>query len=122
MNVVLDVFTVLAEPRRRAILDELRQGEVSVGDLVERLGATQPAISKHLRVLRDCGMVDVRPDGKQRMYRLDDDALRDLDAWLQPYRQRWSTVLDRLGDHLDATRGTPGASAPHTTTTPGGDP
>lgn len=96
---VLDVFTVLAEPRRRAILDELRQGEVSVGDLVERLGATQPAISKHLRVLRDCGMVDVRPDGKQRMYRLDDDALRDLDAWLQPYRQRWSTALDRLATY-----------------------
>jgi DNA-binding transcriptional ArsR family regulator len=102
--VVLDVFTVLAEPRRREILDLLREGEASVTDLVERLDANQPAVSKHLRVLRDSGLVDVRPSGKRRLYRLDDDALKDLDRWLAPYRIRWARALHRLEDHLAATR------------------
>lgn len=114
MFCVLDVFTVLAEPRRREILDVLRQGEVSVGDLVAQLDATQPAVSKHLRVLRDCGMVEVRPHGKQRMYRLEDDALKDLDDWLQPYRRRWAGALDRLESHLAASR--PSTSSTDATT------
>ena len=97
---MLDTFAVVAEPRRREILDRLREGEASVTELVDRLEISQPAVSKHLRVLRDAGMVEVRPDGKQRLYRLDDAALRELDDWLSPYRRRWSAALDRLDEHL----------------------
>lgn len=100
-------FAVLAEPNRREILGVLRDGEVCVSDLVEQLGMSQPAVSKHLRVLRDAGMVTVRADRQQRFYRLDPGPLRELDEWLQPYRAKWSESLDRLGEHLDATRDDP---------------
>ena len=92
---------VLAEPSRRRILDLLRDGERAVGDLVERLHLTQPAISKHLRVLRDAGLVDVRPDAQRRLYRIRPEPLAELDAWLEPYRQLWNERLDRLEDHIE---------------------
>ena len=92
---------VLAEPRRRQILDLLRQGERPVGDLVDALRSSQPLVSKHLRVLRDAGLVDVRPDGQRRLYRVRPEPLAELDAWLEPYRAMWRNSLDRLEAHLD---------------------
>ena len=97
-------FAVLAEPNRREILNILRDGEASVGDLVAHLGLIQPGVSKHLRVLREAGMVVARVDRQQRLYRLDPRPLRELDAWLEPYRRFWSASLDRLDDHLAAKR------------------
>jgi DNA-binding transcriptional ArsR family regulator len=93
-------FDVLAEPSRRDILDLLRDGERSVGDLVQRLSLSQPGVSKHLRVLRDAGLVEVRPDGQRRMYELRAEPLAEIDAWLGPYRRFWSGRLDALERHL----------------------
>jgi DNA-binding transcriptional ArsR family regulator len=95
---------VLAEPSRRRILDLLREGERPVGELVASLELTQPAISKHLRVLRDAGLVDVRPDAQRRLYRIRPEPLAELDAWLEPYRQLWTERLDRLEDHLEGRK------------------
>jgi DNA-binding transcriptional ArsR family regulator len=91
---------VIAEPSRRQILDELRAGERPVGVLVERLAISQPAVSKHLRVLRDAGLVNVRPDGQRRLYSVRVEPLLELDRWLEPYREMWRHSLDRLADHL----------------------
>ncbi|SRR5579862_2747638 len=91
---------VLAEPSRREILDALRAGEQPVHALVERLALSQPAVSKHLRVLRDAGLVSSRPDGQRRMYRLRTEPLIELDEWLEPYRRMWRTSLDKLEAHL----------------------
>jgi DNA-binding transcriptional ArsR family regulator len=93
---------VLAEPSRRLILDALRGGEQPVHVLVERLALSQPAVSKHLRVLRDAGLVIARPDGQRRMYRLRAEPLIELDQWLEPYRQMWRDSLDKLEAHLVA--------------------
>jgi DNA-binding transcriptional ArsR family regulator len=95
------VFDVLAEPNRRRILELLRRGERSVGDLVSALDVSQPGVSKHLRILRDAGLVDVRVDASRRLYRLRPEALQEIDAWLAPYRELWERRLDDLGDHLD---------------------
>lgn len=95
-----DVLAVLAEPHRRRILDALRAGEASVGDLVRVLVISQPLVSKHLRVLREAGLVAARTDGQRRLYRLQPAPLVELDAWLEPYRQLWTTSLDRLEAHL----------------------
>jgi DNA-binding transcriptional ArsR family regulator len=95
-------FEVLAEPHRRHILDLLRKAELPVGGLVEHLELTQPAVSKHLRVLRDAGLVEVRVDGQRRMYRVRTEPLRAIDEWLAPYRAMWNASLDRLERHLDA--------------------
>jgi DNA-binding transcriptional ArsR family regulator len=95
-------FEVLAEPNRRRILDLLRDQEQPVGVLVDALGVSQPAVSKHLKVLRDAGLVAVRADAQRRLYRVRPEPLRAIDDWLAPYRAMWS---DRLGDlerHLDA--------------------
>jgi DNA-binding transcriptional ArsR family regulator len=89
-------FDVLAEPHRRDILDILRTGERPVGDLVELLETSQPLVSKHLRVLREAGLVDVRIDAQRRIYRLRPEPLQEIDAWLAPYRTLWTTALDRL--------------------------
>lgn len=108
-------FDVLAEPNRREILGVLREGEACVGELVERLRLSQPAVSKHLRVLREAGMVVARAERQQRIYRLEPGPLQELDEWLEPYRAHWSGALDRLGGHLAATRTTepgPDAEAP----------
>jgi DNA-binding transcriptional ArsR family regulator len=95
------VFGVLAEPRRRRILDLVREGERSVSELVDALSMSQPAVSKHLRVLREAGLVEARVDEQRRLYRLRSGPLRELDAWLAPYRQAWDAGLDRLETHLD---------------------
>ena len=101
-------FEVLAEPRRREILDLLRGGERLVGDLVDHLTLTQPAVSKHLRVLREAGLVDVRHDAQRRWYRLRPEPLAELDAWLEPYRELWRDRLDALEQHLDRMDNIPG--------------
>ena len=91
---------VIAEPSRRRILDELRGGEQPVGALVERLELSQPTVSKHLRVLREAQLVEVRPDGQRRLYSVRPETLLDLDAWLEPYRQMWRRSLDKLEAHV----------------------
>jgi DNA-binding transcriptional ArsR family regulator len=94
-------FEVLAEPRRRDILDLLRAGERPVGELVDELALSQPAVSKHLKVLRDAGLVEVRQDAQRRWYRLSPAPLAEIDAWLEPYRDLWRGRLDALEAHLD---------------------
>ena len=96
------VFEVLAEPNRRRILDLLREEERPVGELVEALSVSQPAVSKHLRVLRDAGFVEARTDAQRRLYRLRPEPLRAVDAWLEPYRAMWASRLDHLERHLGA--------------------
>jgi DNA-binding transcriptional ArsR family regulator len=94
-------FEILAEPNRRQILDLLRVADRPVGDLVEAMTVSQPAVSKHLRVLRQAGLVEVRTDGQRRIYRLRPEPLRAVDEWLRPYRAMWASRLDALEDHLD---------------------
>jgi DNA-binding transcriptional ArsR family regulator len=94
-------FEVLAEPSRRRILDLLRDDERSVGDLVERLPLSQPGVSKHLRILRDAGLVSVRVDAQRRLYAVNPEPLAEIDAWLAPYRRLWADRLDALEAHLD---------------------
>jgi DNA-binding transcriptional ArsR family regulator len=96
-----DAFAILAEPTRRRILDELRLSERSVGELVGRLDLAQPAVSKHLRVLRDSGFVSCRTAAQQRIYRIEPRPLRRVDAWLAPYRRLWAKHLDALERHLN---------------------
>jgi DNA-binding transcriptional ArsR family regulator len=100
----LSALRVLAEPRRVEILDLLREGEQPVNELVSHLGVSQPAVSKHLRVLRDAGLVDVRVDAQRRLYRVRPEPLAELDDWLSSYRQLWETHLDRLEEHLNTRR------------------
>jgi DNA-binding transcriptional ArsR family regulator len=102
----LNTFQVLGEPSRQAILDLLRDGERPVGELVEHLQLSQPAVSKHLRVLKQAGLVQARADAQRRLYRIRPEPLEELDAWLASYRQLWATSLDRLEDHLDRRRQT----------------
>lgn len=97
----LDSFVILAEPSRRRILDQLRSGEKSVNDLVERLSINQPGVSKHLRILKDAGFVSSRVSAQQRIYRLESRQLRVVDAWLRPYRKMWEKHLDALESHLN---------------------
>ena len=95
----------LAQPTRRQILDLLRDDERPVGDLVERLDISQPAVSKHLRVLREVGLVGVRADAQRRLYRVRPEPLAELDVWLAPYRRLWSRSLDALERHLEERNG-----------------
>jgi DNA-binding transcriptional ArsR family regulator len=94
-------FEVLGDPTRRRILDLLRERERSVGELVAALGLSQPGVSKHLRVLREAGLVAVRGEAQRRWYGLDLAPLAEVDAWLQPYRHLWAGRLDALERHLD---------------------
>jgi DNA-binding transcriptional ArsR family regulator len=94
-------FDVLAEPTRRRILDLLRERPRLVGELVERLGLSQPGTSKHLRVLREAGLVSVRKDAQRRWYEVRAEPLAEIDAWLEPYRALWAGSLDALERHLD---------------------
>ena len=94
-------FEVVAEPNRRRILDLLLEGERPVGDLVRELAVSQPAVSRHLRVLRDAGLVAVRADAQRRLYRVRSEPLRAIDDWLAPYRAQWTARLDDLERHLD---------------------
>ena len=91
----------LADSNRRRILDLLREGERPAGDFVRALTISQPGVSRHLRVLREAGLVSVREDGQRRLYSLRPEPLRELDAWLAPYRRFWSGRLDALERHLD---------------------
>jgi DNA-binding transcriptional ArsR family regulator len=100
-----DAFNAIAEPRRREILDLLAGGERPVNDLVTLLGVAQPQVSKHLRVLREVGLVDVRDRGRQRLYRLNGEPLKPIHDWVKAYEQTWNERLDALGDLLDELKG-----------------
>ncbi len=94
-------FELVAEPSRRRILDLLRERARPVGELVELLGLSQPGVSRHLRLLREAGLVRVRPEGQRRWYELEPAPLAELDEWLEPYRRLWDSRLDRLERHLN---------------------
>ncbi len=96
----------IGEPHRRAILDRLRAGEQPVGALVADLAMSQPAVSKHLRVLRDAGLVEARVEGARRLYRIRAEPLAELAAWLETYRMHWTARLDQLEAHLEERRST----------------
>ena len=100
-------FAVLAEPVRRRILDLLRERPRSVGELTAELGLSQPGTSKHLRVLREAGLVRVRAEAQRRWYELDPAPLAAVDAWLAPYRWMWEDRFDALERHLDAPEEAP---------------
>ncbi|MDX6689708.1 MAG: hypothetical protein QOG15_1165 [Solirubrobacteraceae bacterium] len=95
-----DAFNAVAEPRRREILDLLADGERPVNDLVALLGIAQPQVSKHLRVLREVGAVDVRDEGRRRLYRLNGQALKPIHDWVRAYEHSWSERFDQLDDVL----------------------
>src|SRR5499425_2337177 len=95
------VFEIIAEPNRRAILSLLVSSEQSVGEIEHRLRMQQPTVSKHLRVLREAGVVESTIDAQRRLYRLKPEALQEVDAWLAPFRQLWATHIDALERHLD---------------------
>jgi DNA-binding transcriptional ArsR family regulator len=102
LRLVSLAFDVLAEPHRRRILDLLRDEEQPVGALVTALPLSQPAVSKHLRVLREAGLVESRVDAQRRLYRVRPEPLQELDSWLDPYRRMWAARLDGLDRHLAA--------------------
>ena len=101
-----DAFNAVAEPRRRAILDVLAAGERPVNDLVRELGVTQPQVSKHLRVLREVGAVEVREDGRRRMYSVNGRALKPIHDWVKTYERTWSERFELLDDVLDELKET----------------
>jgi DNA-binding transcriptional ArsR family regulator len=96
-----DAFNAVAEPRRRQILDLLATGERPVNDLVSRLGVGQPQVSKHLRVLREVGLVDVRDEGRQRMYRLNGRSLKPIHDWIKRYERTWNERFEAMDDLLE---------------------
>ena len=100
-----DVFNAMAEPRRREIVDLLAGGERPVSDVVDALGIAQPQVSKHLRVLREVGVVDVREEGRQRLYRLNGHALKPIHDWIKGYEQLWTERFDRLDAVLEELKG-----------------
>lgn len=99
---MVSTFDLLADPTRRRLLETLCEGEYSVGALVERLQMSQPAVSKHLRLLREAGLALVRKDAQRRIYRLNPEGLRELDEWLEPFRASWGVRLDALEDVLSS--------------------
>jgi DNA-binding transcriptional ArsR family regulator len=98
---VASVFEIIAEPNRRAILNLLVSSEQTVGDIERQLSMSQPTVSKHLRVLREAGVVEATVDAQRRVYRLKAEQLQEIDEWLAPFRQLWSTHVDALERHLD---------------------
>jgi DNA-binding transcriptional ArsR family regulator len=96
-----DAFNAVAEPRRRQIIDLLARGERAVGELVEELGLGQPQVSKHLRVLREVGLVDVRDQGRQRLYSLNGPSLKPIHDWVKAYERLWSERFELLDDVLE---------------------
>jgi len=100
---MVTTFEVLTDANRRRILDLLRERERAVGELVEEIGISQPGVSKHLRVLREAGLVEARADAQRRLYALRAEPLEEVDAWLAPYRRFWAGRLDDLERHLDET-------------------
>jgi DNA-binding transcriptional ArsR family regulator len=105
MSTSNSTWTALADPHRRAMLELLRERPRPVGELVARTGLSQPGTSKHLRVLRDAGLVVARTEAQRRIYGLNLDPLAELDAWLEPYRRTWEHSLDALERHLDQESG-----------------
>ncbi len=101
----MDTYAAIGEPNRRFMLDQMRDGPRTVGHLVEAVGLSQPVVSKHLRVLKDAGLVTVQPDGQRRWYRLNPQPLTELEEWLEPYRKYWGERLDALERHLNDTAG-----------------
>jgi len=101
MKSVESVFAIIAEPSRRAILNLLVSSEQSVGEIERQLGMPQPAVSKHLRVLREAGFVETTVDAQRRLYRLNPQPLQEVDDWLAPFRRFWSAHVDALERHLD---------------------
>ena len=99
-----DAFNAVAEPRRRQILDSLADGERSVNELVRELGLAQPQVSKHLRVLREVGVVAVREDGRRRLYRLNGHALKPIHDWVKSYEQSWTERFEQLDDVLEGLK------------------
>ena len=97
----MNPFEAVAEPNRRRLLELLRSGEKAAGDLVKATGLSQPGASKHLRQLREAGLVSARAEGQKRLYRLEAGELAALDSWLEPFRQFWADRLDALGEHLE---------------------
>jgi DNA-binding transcriptional ArsR family regulator len=100
-----DAFNAVAEPRRRQILDVLAEGERPVNDLVDELGLAQPQVSKHLRVLREVGLVHVRDEGRQRMYRLNGRPLKPIHDWVKSYERSWNERFDALEELLEEMKG-----------------
>jgi DNA-binding transcriptional ArsR family regulator len=100
---VESVFEIIAEPNRRAILSLLASSQQSVGEIARQLRMSQPTVSKHLRVLREAGVVESTVDAQRRLYRLKPEALQEVDAWLAPFRRFWSAHVDALERHLDRT-------------------
>jgi DNA-binding transcriptional ArsR family regulator len=100
----LDAFQALADPTRRHIIEALRNGEHQVNDIVSKAGIHQSGVSRHLRILHDAGFVSVRPDGQRRLYSLQPERFRELDAWLEKYRDLWEARLDRFGEALARKR------------------
>ena len=100
------MFEIVAEQARRDLLDALRDGPLAVGELAELTGLSQPNTSRHLRILREAGLVACRPEGQRRLYELRPERLLELDRWLTPYRELWRTSLADLERHLDATKPT----------------
>ena len=100
-----DVFNAIAEPRRRAIIAQLAQGERAVGDLSVALGLAQPAVSKHLHVLREVGVVIVREAGRHRFYRLNGPALKPVHDWVKTYERMWTEQFDKLEAYLASRSG-----------------
>lgn len=98
----MDVFKAVADPTRRAILDLLRRGEQPVGEIARSFPVSRPAISKHLRILKNAGLVRERPSGRQRICSLDSQPLRGVDAWLEDYRRFWQEKLVRLKDYVES--------------------
>jgi DNA-binding transcriptional ArsR family regulator len=99
-----NVFAVLADPTRRRMLEELRRGERSVNELVDSVDIRQPGVSRHLKIMRDAGLVTVRRQAQRRLYALRTEPLRDVDAWLARYRELWEQRLDRLDRHIKKQR------------------
>lgn len=98
---MLDTYTAVAEPSRRKILDRLLQSDASVTELVNDLGFSQPLVSKHLRILRECGLVRYRVDAQRRIYSLDSRPLVEIDNWLSAYRKTWNHHVDKMSEYLD---------------------
>jgi DNA-binding transcriptional ArsR family regulator len=103
---MLSTYTVLAEPSRRTILSLLAASDRSVGEIEERLRMPQTSVSKHLRVLRDAGLVEARVDAQRRVYRLKPERLKEVDDWLEPFRRLWTAHVDLLERHLDRMEAT----------------
>lgn len=97
------IFAALGEPSRLDLIEVLRRGRCAVGELVERLGIRQPQVSKHLRVLREAGLVDVEPDGRRRIYRLREEPFLEIDDWVGSFEALWETRLGSLEAFLDTT-------------------